>query len=82
MKSARAQALLTGLLFGGPVLVGLLLAAGCGGSSSSGLPGGTTTLAQVTRGQYLVTSIGCPDCHNDGKDAPSDPQWLAGYTSS
>ncbi|CEK14475.1 hypothetical protein [Chthonomonas calidirosea] len=82
MKSARLHAALVGLPFWGPAIVGLLLAAGCGGSSSGGLPGGSTTLAQVTRGQYLVTSLGCTDCHNGGKDDPSDPQWLAGYTSS
>lgn len=64
---------------------GLLALGGCGssdsGSGSSGLPGSQTTLDQVTRGRYLVTSNGCSDCHNRGKDDPSDAQWLAGYTA-
>ncbi|MBV9864896.1 MAG: hypothetical protein JO316_06070 [Abitibacteriaceae bacterium] len=43
------------------------------------IPGTTATLAQVTRGRVLVTSLGCADCHNRGNDNPSDPHWMAGY---
>ena len=50
-----------------------------GGSSQSGLPDAKASLSQVSRGQTLVTSLGCSDCHNRGKDDPADPKWLAGY---
>jgi mono/diheme cytochrome c family protein len=53
---------------------------GCGSSGgSSGLPGGSATMDQVARGRYLVTTVGCTDCHNRGKDDPNDPNWLAGF---
>src|SRR5437879_884074 len=61
---------------------GLLALAGCGSSVDSGiagLPGSLASLAQVTRGHYLITTHGCTDCHNRGKDDPTDPNWLAGY---
>ncbi len=61
----------------------LLTGLGCGDSSSStatpGLPGGRASQDQVTRGRVLVVSSGCTDCHNRGKDDPSDPKWMAGY---
>ena len=56
---------------------------GCGDSNSSsnsgGLPNGPATLSQVQQGRALVTSLSCADCHNRGKDDPTDPNWLAGY---
>ncbi len=62
---------------------GLATVVGCGSDSNSstvaGLPNGKATLAQVARGQYLVTSLSCADCHNRGKDDTSDPNWLAGF---
>src|SRR2546423_1300315 len=64
------------------VTAGLLALAGCGSSvdnSVAGLPGSLASLAQVTRGHYLVTTHGCTDCHNRGKDDPTDTNWLAGY---
>lgn len=74
--------LLASLLLASTALI-LGMAAGCGGSSSGsasqGLPTGKATLAQVQRGQYLVTSLSCADCHNRGKDDPNDPNWLAGF---
>lgn len=65
----------------GAASAGVLTAAGCGSSQliSSGIPGGTVTTQQVQNGRYLVTSVGCADCHNRGKDDPSDTNWLAGY---
>lgn len=65
-------------------LAGLLVAVGCGSSGSSsnnGLPNTTATLAQVSHGRDLVVSLGCSDCHNRGKDDPSDPKWLAGFVT-
>jgi mono/diheme cytochrome c family protein len=73
----------TGLLL--PVIAviataGLPVLAGCGSDNgSSGLPAGKATLEQVIRGRAIVTSFGCIDCHNRGKNDPSDPNWLAGY---
>jgi hypothetical protein len=45
----------------------------------SGLPNGPTNAEQVLQGRLLVASSGCSDCHNRGKNDPSDPGWLAGY---
>ena len=63
--------------------------AGCGGGhstdvplSTAGLPISKATLAQVTRGRYLVTSIGCADCHGQGSDNPASATWLAGYLTA
>lgn len=71
------------LLMMGATAVGLAAVYGCGGSSSnvtsSGLPLGRATLAQVALGQQEVTTMGCTDCHNRGLDDPSDPNWMAGY---
>jgi len=65
-----------------PVIL-VAVVAGCGGSSddSGGLPGTTVTRAQVLQGRALVTNSGCTDCHNRGKNDPSDPNWMAGYMS-
>lgn len=64
-------------------VLGLMTVVGCGDDNNTtvqqGLPTGQATLNQVTRGRYLVTSVGCSDCHNRGKDDPTDPQWLAGF---
>lgn len=65
-----------------PVIIGV--AVGCGGDSNNsptGLPGGRATQDQVSRGRYLVTTSGCTDCHNRGKDDPSDTKWMAGYVA-
>ncbi len=79
------------LMLAVPATVALMAAVvltGCGGSShdnnqgdnnQSGLPGAKASLSQVSRGQVLVVSLGCSDCHNRGKDDPGDPNWLAGY---
>ena len=59
----------------------LVIAAGCGNNTNStnGLPESKTNIGQVGRGRYLVTSVGCTDCHNRGKSDPTDPKWLVGY---
>ena len=65
-------------------LAGLFAAVGCGGggdSGPSGLPLSKASQAQVLRGRALVTTMGCIDCHNRGKNDPSDPQWLAGVVT-
>lgn len=57
---------------------------GCEGSSTTslGLPGGKATRAQVLQGRYLVTGVGdCSGCHG-GNGTPSDPNWLAGYSTA
>jgi hypothetical protein len=36
-------------------------------------------MAQVAQGRAIVTSFGCTDCHNRGKNDPSDPHWMAGF---
>ena len=56
-------------------------AVGCGSvtDTTGGLPESQTTFAQVQRGRYLVLSMSCAECHNRGKDDPSDTKWLAGY---
>ncbi|HLK56169.1 MAG TPA: hypothetical protein VKU00_06380 [Chthonomonadaceae bacterium] len=75
------------LLYGGMTgIVGVAALVGCGGSNDSssgsgGLPGGKATMDQVTRGRALVTTMGCPDCHNRSINDPSDPKWLSGYVA-
>lgn len=76
------------LLFIVTLFLGVTLA-GCGSNNSTGLPlqseqspglpNGPATQAQILHGRYLVTSVGCADCHNRGTDDPNDPHWLAGY---
>ena len=67
-------------LLSGSLLLGVSALMGCGGgsSSSAGVPNGKATRAQVLRGRYLVTSMGCTDCHSGGAD-PSSAKWMAGY---
>jgi len=64
--------------------VGVAAVAGCGSSSliSAGLPGGSATSDQVALGRSLVTSVGCTDCHSQGKDDPSSTTWLAGFVGA
>ena len=61
----------------------IMLAYGCGGSdnraATDGLPVSKATSTQVARGRYIVLGSACIDCHNRGKNDPSDPNWLAGY---
>jgi len=82
MQVRSAPLLLTLFVAGAGGVLGLTVA-GCGGSSdnggTSGLPGGRATSAQVTRGRQLVTTSGCIDCHNRGKNDPTDTNWMAGY---
>ena len=67
------------------MLAGLFAAVGCGGGGDdggpSGLPAAKASQAQVLRGRALVTTMGCIDCHNRGKNDPSDPQWMAGVVT-
>ena len=68
----------------------LLIAAawGCGSSSSTsgggggGLPNSKANLTQVEHGRYLVTTVGCADCHAGGVNDPSSATWLAGYVGA
>lgn len=81
MRIHSRRLLMTGIYLVPAVLL-LAVSFGCGGGSgsgTSGLPSGRSTLAQVQHGQYLVSSFGCTDCHNRGKNDPSDPNWMAGY---
>ncbi len=70
------------VLLSGSLLLGASILTGCGGgsnnSSNAGVPNGKATRDQVLRGRYLVTSIGCTDCHSNGAD-PGSANWLAGY---
>ena len=67
------------------IALGWFAAVSCGSSNDykggtlNGLPGSAATQEQVDHGRYLVIAGGCSDCHNRGKDDPSDPMWLAGY---
>ncbi len=73
------------LSFASTLSVGLLLAAvfGCDDDSvsvaSSGIPSASATQFQVQTGRNLVIGFGCGDCHNGGKQDPTDPNWLSGY---
>ncbi|MDE2126237.1 MAG: hypothetical protein KGJ62_06585 [Armatimonadetes bacterium] len=71
-------------LIGGASVLLIAAAWGCGSSSSNsgsggGLPNSKANLTQVEHGRYLVTTIGCADCHASGVDDPSSATWLAGY---
>jgi mono/diheme cytochrome c family protein len=84
MLAASVPFRLTLFFAGAGALVGLTVMAGCGGDSSNGggiagLPAGQVTVAQVTQGRAIVTSSGCIDCHNRGKNDPTDTNWMAGY---
>ncbi len=70
----------------GAVIFGVLALAGCSSSTTSdggvvqtGIPGGPATMEQIAEGRAQVVSSSCTDCHNRGKDDPTDPNWLAGY---
>lgn len=83
---ARPQRLiLTASTLGLTTAVGAAALVGCGGGSSggssAGLPTSKASQSQVLQGRQLVVSLGCSDCHNRGKDDPSDSQWLAGYVA-
>jgi hypothetical protein len=82
LRRSNRSVLALGFLAIAPAIA-LLASTGCGSSDGSGslfgLPFGTATLDQVTRGRAIVTDCGCSDCHNRGKDDPSDANWLAGY---
>ncbi|BDI29953.1 hypothetical protein CCAX7_20040 [Capsulimonas corticalis] len=68
------------------IAIGVIAAAGCGGSDDSsgpsGLPSSTATMAQVQHGRALVTSMGCTDCHSHGVNDPSAANWLCGYSAA
>jgi hypothetical protein len=80
----HANRTLRGMLFAFAAITSsglIILAAGCGTNSANntGLPDSKTNIGQVGRGRYLVTSVGCTECHNRGKTDPTDPKWLAGF---
>lgn len=53
--------------------LGLILSQGAGQATQ------TFTRDQVLHGRYLVTTMGCADCHG-GAD-PAAPNWLSGYSA-
>ncbi len=83
-NSSRTHVLLISAGAVTALLAGALVGCGTGSSNSqsSGLPNGTASLSQVQQGRAVVTSFGCSDCHNRGKDDTSDPNWLAGFIGS
>jgi mono/diheme cytochrome c family protein len=62
------------LAFSLTAALGLTMAVAC----FADLPSGTASLEQVLRGRQLVIQTNCANCHNRGKNNPSDPAWLAG----
>ncbi|MGC8666503.1 MAG: hypothetical protein ACP5VE_00105 [Chthonomonadales bacterium] len=79
MHLGRTYGWLIAAIFATALVMGIALTGCGGGNGSGGLPSGRATIEQVNRGRYLVTSLGCSDCHNRGKDDPNDPNWLAGF---
>ncbi len=82
-KFATLSSRLTPLLMALSAGALLVVAFGCSSSggevSSPPLLNPKVTSAQVQQGRSLVLALGCSDCHNAGKDDPSDGVWLSGY---
>jgi hypothetical protein len=83
-RSSAMRVRLTMLTSLALILATLVAGYGCGSSSGarSGLPGDRVTMDQVARGRAIITQSGCVDCHNHGKNDPSETMWLAGYQSA
>ncbi len=59
---------------------------GCGNQAGTASIAVMDTAAKVARGNYLVTSIGCDDCHSPKKMGPQGPELIpelrfSGFTS-
>jgi hypothetical protein len=85
MATTRPSVFLTGLL------AVVLFTTGSSCTSSSAEPGKNITAAdsisRVKRGEYLVSIIGCEDCHSPKKRGPMGPEIIpelrfSGYPSS
>jgi mono/diheme cytochrome c family protein len=69
------------------IVTGVLYACSSGETKSDKKPTALTPEQMVARGEYLVTAVGCDDCHSPKRMGPQGPEVipelrLSGYPSS